>query len=104
MQNRGQKSLMAIVSNEVKLTSEKHLKGVYTDERDDALACRFFFHGHLGGKRYDICLDELRREFFISELVVSQRLMKRQAFLKQLRLDNINARDLQKRYPFFNWN
>jgi hypothetical protein len=104
MQLRGQKALMAIVSNKVKIASEKHVKGCFTDGRDDALACRFFYHGHLSGKRYDVCLLELSNEFFISGTVISQHLMQRQEFIKQLRVDNVNRRDLQKRYPFFNWN
>jgi len=101
---RGQKALMAIVSNDLTIASEKHVKGCFTDERDDALACRFFYHGHLIGKRYDICLTDLSKEFFLSELVIGQRLMKRQDFLKNLRVQNTTRRDLQKRYPHFIWN
>lgn len=101
---RGQKALMAILSNDLTIASEKHVKGCFTDERDDALASRFFYHGHLIGMRYDICLVSLSKEFFLSETVIGQRLMKRQDFLKQLRLSNTTRRDLQKKYPFFNWN
>jgi hypothetical protein len=100
---RGNKTLMGIVSNEVTISSTKHVKGCFTDDRDEALACRFFYHGHLIGKRYDVCLAALSKEFFLSELVIGQRLMKRQAFLKELRLKNTTGKDLQILYPFFNW-
>ncbi|MDO3641962.1 hypothetical protein [Mucilaginibacter sp. L3T2-6] len=86
------------------MASEKHLKGCFTDDRDDALACRFFYWGHLEGKRYDICLTQLSKEFFISETVIGQRLMQRQDFLKQLRLKNTTRKELQRKYPFFSWN
>ena len=43
---RGQKALMTIVSNDTTIASEKHVKGCFTDGRDDALACRFYYYGH----------------------------------------------------------
>ena len=95
---------MAIVSNDLSIVSEKGVKGCFTDERDDALACRFFYWSHLNEKRYDVALEKISKEFFISELVVGQRLMTRQDFLKQLRLDAVSRKEFQKRYPFFNWN
>lgn len=101
---RGSQALMALVSNDLNSTSEKHIKGRFKDERDDAIACRFFYYGHLVGKRYDLCLTYISKEFFITELVVGQRLMSRQDFIKQLRISNTSAKDLQKRYPWFNWN
>ncbi len=100
---RGQKTLTAIVSNDIVITSQKHVKGCFTDDRDNALACRFFYHGHIIGKRYDVCLSALSNEFYLSETVIAQRLMKRQIYLKQLRVDKVTAKDLQVLYPFFNW-
>jgi len=94
---------MAIVSNDLTLASEKHVKGCFTDERDDALASRFFYHGHLVGLRYDLCLINLSKEFFLSETVIAQRLMTRQDFIKQLRLKATTRKQLLKKYPFFNW-
>lgn len=101
---RGNQALMAIVSNDLKLASKKHVKGCFTDERDDALACRFFYWSHLLEKRFDIALVNLSREFFLSETVIGQRLMKRQDYLKQLRIDETTRKDLQKIYPWFSWN
>jgi hypothetical protein len=101
---RGHKALMGIVSDDVQIVSEKSIKGCFTDERNDALACRFYYYGHMLGKRYDVCLKALSKEFFISETVISQLLMKRQDYLKQLRLNNTTGKDLQKLYPFYTWN
>jgi len=100
---RGNSALMGIVSNDIKIAAEKHVKGCFTNDRDDCLACRFFYHGHLIGRRYDVCLAALNKEFFLSETVIGQRLMKRQEFLKQLRTNNTTAKDLQNLYPFYNW-
>jgi hypothetical protein len=100
---RGSKALTAIISNDLTIVAEKHQKGCFTDQRDDALACRFFYHGHLIGKRYDICLRDLSKEFFLSETVIGQRLIAKQAFLKELRQNSTNRKHLQLKYPHFNW-
>jgi len=100
---RGNQALMNIVSNDVKIASEKHVKGCFTDERDNALACRFFYYGHLIGYRYDKCLTELSKEFYLSETVIGQRLMNRQGFIKSLRIEGTTGKDLLTRYPHFNW-
>lgn len=94
---------MALVSNDLTIVSEKHVKGCFTDDRDDALACRFFYWSHLLEKRYDVALVKLSAEFFLSETVVGQRLMTRQTFIKDLRLNKTTPKELQKKYPFFNW-
>lgn len=100
---RGQRALTAIVSNDIAIVSDKHIKGCYTNGRDDALACRFYYHGHIIGKRYDVCLAALSKEFYLSETVIAQRLMKRQEYLKQIRIENLTAKELQGLYPFYNW-
>jgi hypothetical protein len=100
---RGKNALMGIVSNDLKTVSEKHVKGCFTTGRDDALAARFYYHAHLLGKRYDVCLSALNKEFFLSETVITQRLMTRQGFIKELRVDNTTAKDLQQLYPHYSW-
>lgn len=100
---RGQKALMALVSNDLTIVSEKHVKGCFTDERDDALACRFFYWSYLIEKRYDAALANLSREFYLSETVIAKRLMERQQFIKQLRVDNMSRKDLKEKYPHFDF-
>jgi hypothetical protein len=100
---RGSQALMGIISNEP-TTSVKHVKGRYKEERDDAIACRFFYWGHIKERRYDVCCARISKEYFVSELVVGQILLNRQSFIKQLRLDGIKRADLQRRYPWLNWN
>ena len=95
---------MSIVSNDLSNNSEKHVKGCFTDDRDDALACRFFYWSNLLEKRYDVAIVNLSKEFYLSETVITQRLMKRQDFLKSLRMKDTTRRDLAKLYPHFNWN
>jgi len=100
---RGDNALTDIVSNETEITSDKHPKGCFTGARDEAMACRFFYYACLKGLRFDLCLSILSNEFFLSCLVISQRLMKQQEFLKQLKANQTTANDLNKRYPAYNW-
>lgn len=98
---RGNRAIVSIISDD--LTAEKHVKGESMNDRDTAIACRFFYHGYLIGKRYDVCLAALSKEFFLSENVIIQLLMKQQDFLKKLRSNNTTAKDLQKLYFFYDW-
>ena len=100
---RGNKSLMAIVSDDISIKAEKHKKGCFTEDRDDALACRFYYYSRLKQLRYDVCLVSLSKEFYLSETVITQRLMERQSFLKNLREKDTKASDLSQLYPQYNW-
>jgi hypothetical protein len=100
---RGQKSLMNIVSDDITISSTKHKKGCFTNERDEALASRFYFYSGLKGLRYDVCLVSLRKEFFLSETVITQRLMEKQDFLKTLKAKDIKPNELAALYPHYNW-
>jgi hypothetical protein len=99
----GEQALTKITSNEIAIVAEKHQKSVYTTERDKALAIRFFYYSYLLEKRYDACLRFLSKEFFLSETVISQRLMSKQEYIKQIREANTSKAILRRDYPQFNW-
>ena len=78
-------------------------RGTFTSERDDALASRFYFHSVLCRKLYEDCLYELHTEFHLTPNVISQRLMKRTDFLKEMVANDTSTADLRKKYSYYNW-
>jgi len=74
-------------------------------QRDEALVHRFYFHAELERLRYDDCLLELHKTFFLSIEYLPKLLGKDENFnlLKRLTSDKPNLNDLRKRFPQFNW-
>lgn len=82
---------------------QKSRRNSFIEERDDALAYRYYFHAHICRFRYDDCLLHLSREFFLSHNVIIQRLSGRTNLLKSLVAANVQPAELRKMYPHFNW-
>lgn len=97
---RGDKTLTSIV---VDNPIEDAEKPNYTSVRDKALTCRFYYHCSILEKRYDTCLRALSKEFFISETVITQRLMANKAYLKQLTEARVTRKELHVIYPSYSW-
>jgi hypothetical protein len=102
---RGQKALYTSLfpSSITSAPENKSKRNVYIDERDDAMACRYYYHAQLRRIRYDDCLVELYKEFFLSPNVITQRLMMRQEFIKKLITDKATRTHFRKKYPHFCW-
>lgn len=81
----------------------KSKRNQFIDERDTALAHRFYYHANLLRSRYDDCLFALHVEFYLTPDVIVQRLGLKQELLKQLVADHASPQELKKKYPHFNW-
>lgn len=101
---RGSQSLTSIFSPAVKPTPAKKVKGVYTTERDAALAYRFYYYYDLVRKRFDDVVNDLEKEFYISSTTVVERLTYNDSLLKDIKQNSPTRSQLRKRYPHFNWN
>ncbi len=103
---RGQQSLYNSLFPQAVLSElkNKSKRNVYLVERDDKLACRYYFHANIRRARYDDCLVELSAEFDLTHNVIMQRLQLRLDFLKKLVKDQTPLTVLKKKYPFYNWN
>jgi len=102
---RGQKALYNSIFPS-SITSEpanKSKRNTYIEERNDAMACRYYYHAQIRRLRYDDCLIELNKEFFLSPNVIMQNLMERTDFIKKLVEQKTTASMLRKWYPHFNW-
>jgi hypothetical protein len=60
----GQQFAQKILIDDLNKSTVKHKKGVFTNDRNYAIACHFYYHYKLRGLRYDRALAELNKEFF----------------------------------------
>ena len=93
-----------ILPEEINKTDGKHVKGVFTGERNYNIACRFYFHFTIKGMRYERCLAQLNKEFNLSELRIAQLIMMSGDDLERLKKNKVNKKYLAKKLPHFNWN
>lgn len=100
---RGEKPLTAILSIESKTIGTKGKKGILLEKRNDALASRFYYYFSLSEFRYEACISRLSDEFHLGENTIEQILVKRQAFIKHLKDDETDLKQLQKQYPAWQW-
>jgi hypothetical protein len=100
----GQELTNNIYKEEVQKTAVKHVKGIFTDNRNYKIACRFHYHFYIKGLRYERTLTVLHQEFDLSETRIAQLIMAGRQHLEQLKADKADGKALQKIIPYFNWN
>lgn len=79
-------------------------RNVLLDKRDECLVYRYYYYGEIKRKRYDDCLSDLEKEFFITAGVIAQRLQINIILLKKVTGQKANLINLKRKYPHFNWN
>jgi hypothetical protein len=82
---------------------KKSQRNAFLDERDDALAHRYYYYAHLCRYRYDDCLNALSREFFLTANVIIQRLTSRTELIRQLVSEDKQPGELRRLYGWYNW-
>jgi hypothetical protein len=92
-----------LIPTSLETIGQKNQRNALIDDRDNALAHRYYYHAHLIRRRYDDCLSELSAEFFITPNVIVQRLSSRVDMIKSLVNQEATPSELRKKYPFFNW-
>jgi len=94
-----------ILYNSLVKTAKPHKKNRknYIELRNDALACRYYFHADINRLRYDDCLKELSNEFYISEDTIVRCLLHRVDYIKILSNNTLTTAELRKQYPHYNW-
>jgi hypothetical protein len=92
-----------IIPSSIQERGRKSHRNTFLEERDDALAHRYYFYAYLCRCRYDDCLVNLSREFFLSHNVIIQRLNKRTDLIKELVGANTNQTELKRMYGHLNW-
>jgi hypothetical protein len=99
----GQQLANDIYREELHKTATKHVKGVFADNRNYKIACRFHYHFYIKGLRYERTLTVLHQEFDLSETRIAQLIMAGREHLEQLKAEKADTKMLQKRFPYFSW-
>jgi hypothetical protein len=58
----GYQLVTQIFKEELSKTEIKHVKGVFTDNRNYKIACRFYYHFSIKGLRYERALAQVHTE------------------------------------------
>lgn len=100
----GHKVVTKVLANELKKTGAKHVKGIYSKERDYAIMCRLYYHFKIKGLRYDIAVELLSKEIYLGETTIAQIIMSERETLEKLKELNADRKYLEKELPWYNWN
>ena len=102
---RGQNALYndIIPSPFPEASGEKIKRNNYMNERDEAMAHRYYYYAHLLRRNYTDCIFHLHQEFFLTTTVTIERLIAQNDCIKQLIKANLTPVELKKRYGYFNW-
>lgn len=100
----GKQLVNSILSTEINKSANKHVKGVFTNDRNYKIACRFYYHFSIKGLQYERALSELNKEFDLSELRIAQIVMLERDNLKKLKTDKADKKYFTAKFPHYNWN
>jgi hypothetical protein len=101
---RGKQALYeTLIPSSIEEQGQKSCRNAFLEERDDALAHRYYYYAHLCRLRYDDCLNALSREFFLTPNVIIQRLTLRTELIRQLVSEDKQPGELRRLYGWYNW-
>jgi len=99
----GSQLITSILTDPLERTTNKHVKGIFTQQRDYAIVCRLYYHYKLKGLRYDVAIETLNKEFYLGETTIAQIIMRERDALEKLKADQADSKYLQKKLPHYNW-
>lgn len=73
------------------------------EQRDVCLINRYFFYGKYSGIRYETVVQNLSREFFLTERRVQDIISENSNLLRELRKDPPAVIELKNRWPHLRW-
>lgn len=101
---RGVQAIVGLFPSSIESKSEnKSQRNFYLEQRDDALAARFYYYFHIKRLRYDDCLLSMENEFYITSRVISERVLLKGDRLKDLVAKATTGKQLAKVYPHYKW-
>jgi len=93
----------SIVPQSVTEAGEKGQRNTAMDDRRDAMAYRYYFHAIINRYRYDDCLIQLNKEFFLQPNSLVKELLHRNELISKLINSKTTTAELKHKYPYFSW-
>jgi hypothetical protein len=107
---RGSQTLFKNIFTEVNSSSsspaEKQRKGrseALNNKRNECLLDRYFFYGKFSGLRYELILEVLSSEFFLSEVTIPKIVDENLEKLIQLKKQLPDKKYFQNKWPHLVW-
>jgi hypothetical protein len=100
---RGLITISGILTDDLKKTTVKHVRGVFSKQRDHAVMCRLYYHFKIKGLRYDVVISLLNQEFYIGETTLTQIIMRERDLLEKLKSHDADRKYFQKELPHYSW-
>jgi hypothetical protein len=104
---RGQRTLFTNIFIDNKpLVAEKAAKGrnnkLYV-RRNDLLLHRYYYLGNTTGYRFDLIIQQLRDEFFITERTITEVISMNSGSLMAIKNKPPTKLQIKQKYPHINW-
>lgn len=101
---RGQQSLFNdVFAKKEKKTTTQRPRNFFLPERNEALLYRYYYHAEINRYRYDVCLEELEKEFYITSLRIVFVLSENAEKLSEIVNNKPPVNEIAKIFPHFNW-
>lgn len=72
-------------------------------DRNKLLTARFYYYSTLNGLKFSKCLENLEKEFFISQSRITDLLAAHTDYICHLEKENFTINTLKDYFPFMNW-
>lgn len=105
-QMRGQNLFQDLFTDVAPAPSKQEGKGrnlLYDAKRNELLLNRYFFYGKYSTKRYEVIIQTLSDEFFLTERRIQDLMSINHDLLIKLRSAPPSVTDLRKRWPHLVW-
>lgn len=99
----GHQTVISILSQDLKRSNVKHVKGIFSTKRDYAIVCRLYFWYKINGKNYEKAVEKLSEEFYLGETTIAQIIMRERETLELLKSKEADRKYLQNKLPHYNW-
>lgn len=104
---RGEKTLFGDLFSHTEpvetVEKKQRPRNYYQPERNTALVYRYYFHAELNRKRYDDCLLELEKEFYLTTPRLIVILNECHTMLRTVIGEKPSVKELEQKFPHLNW-
>ncbi|WP_434981555.1 hypothetical protein [Daejeonia sp. YH14] len=72
-------------------------------KRNYKLIARFYWYNSIVGLKFEKCIEELEKEFYLSNSRITDLITENAQSLSEFETKKPNEKELKKEIPFFNW-